>query len=167
MGQSKSSPDQRLVEYTVDRVVDETNTDTKILVLSRHDGQSDSFPIWIGAAEGHAIKLALDTTLTPRPMSHDLIKSFMEHLNVTVRRIVIGDVKNSTYYASVYLENNGVERMVDARPSDAVSLALRARAPLYITEDVLARRNTANLESWLAKQEQKNSSTQQQEVQET
>jgi len=167
MGQSKSSPDQRLVEYTVDRVVDETNTDTKILVLSRHDGQSDSFPIWIGAAEGHAIKLALDTTLTPRPMSHDLIKSFMEHLNVTVRRIVIGDVKNSTYYASVYLENNGVERMVDARPSDAVSLALRTRAPLYITEDVLARRNTANLESWLAKQEQKNSSTQQQEVQET
>ena len=114
-----------------------------------------------------AIKLALDTTLTPRPMSHDLIKSFMEHLNVTVRRIVIGDVKNSTYYASVYLENNGVERMVDARPSDAVSLALRTRAPLYITEDVLARRNTANLESWLAKQEQKNSSTQQQEVQET
>jgi len=166
MGQSKSSPDQRLVEYTVDRVVDETNTDTKILVLSRHDGQSVSFPIWIGAAEGHAIKLALDTTLTPRPMSHDLIKSFMEHLNVTVRRIVIGDVKNSTYYASVYLENNGVERMVDARPSDAVSLALRTRAPLYITEDVLARRNTANLESWLAKQEQKSSSTQQ-EVQET
>ena len=167
MGHSKSSPDQRLVEYAVDRVVDETNTDTKILVLARRDGRSDSFPIWIGAAEGHAIKLALDTTLTPRPMSHDLIKSFMEHLNVTVRRIVIGDVKNSTYYASVYLENNGVERMVDARPSDAVSLALRTRAPLYITEDVLARRNTANLESWLAKQEQKNSSTQQQEVQET
>ena len=167
MGHNKSSPDQRLVEYAVDRVVDETNTDTKILVLARRDGQSDSFPIWIGAAEGHAIKLALDTTLTPRPMSHDLIKSFMEHLNVTVRRIVIGDVKNSTYYASVYLENNGVERMVDARPSDAVSLALRTRAPLYITEDVLARRNTANLESWLAKQEQKNSSTQQQEVQET
>ena len=97
MGHSKSSPDQRLIEYAVDRVVDETNTDTKILVLARRDGQSDSFPIWIGAAEGHAIKLALDTTLTPRPMSHDLIKSFMEHLNVTVRRIVIGDVKNSTY----------------------------------------------------------------------
>ena len=62
MGHSKSSPDQRLVEYAVDRVVDETNTDTKILVLARRDGQSDSFPIWIGAAEGHAIKLALDTT---------------------------------------------------------------------------------------------------------
>ena len=165
MGQSKSPADQRLVEYAVDRVVDETNPDTKILVLSRQDGRPDSFPIWIGAAEGHAIKLALDTTLTPRPMSHDLIKSFMEHLSVTVRRVVIGDVRNSTYYATVYLENNGVERTVDARPSDAISLALRTRAPLYVSEDVLARRNTANLEQWLSKQEQKSSN--QQEVRET
>jgi bifunctional DNase/RNase len=161
MGQIKSSPDQRLIEYAVDRVVDETNTDTKILVLARQDGTPDSFPIWIGAPEGHAIKLALDTTLTPRPMGHDLIKSFMEHLNVSVRRIVIGDVRNSTYYATVYLENNGVERTVDARPSDAISLALRTRAPLYITEDVLARRNTANLELWLSKQDQQSGSNQQ------
>ena len=165
MSQSKSSSDQGLVPYAVDRVVDETNTDTKILVLTRQDGRADSFPIWIGAAEGHAIKLALDTTLTPRPMSHDLIKSFMEHLNVGVRRVVIGDVKNSTYYATVYLENNGVERTVDARPSDAISLALRTRAPLFVTEHVLARRNTANLEQWLAKQEPKSSN--QQEVRET
>ena len=159
MEQPPSSPDQGLIAYKVDRVLDETNTDTKILVLSRQDGQSDTFPIWIGAAEGHAIKLALDTTLTPRPMSHDLIKSIAEHLNVHVRRIVIGDVKNSTYYATVYLENNGVERTVDARPSDAISLALRTNAPLYITEDVLARRNTANLDLWLAKQD-KNSMNQ-------
>jgi len=161
MGQTNPSADQQLVEYVVDRVLDETNTDTKILVLARQDGRPDSFPIWIGAAEGHAIKLALDTTLTPRPMSHDLIKSVMEHLNVRVHRVVIGDVKNSTYYATVYLENNGVERTVDARPSDAISLALRTRAPLYVTEDVLARRNTANLESWLAKQIPKSSSNQQ------
>ena len=165
MEQPPSSPDQGLIAYKVDRVLDETNTDTKILVLSRQDGQSDTFPIWIGAAEGHAIKLALDTTLTPRPMSHDLIKSIAEHLNVHVRRIVIGDVKNSTYYATVYLENNGVERTVDARPSDAISLALRTNAPLYITEDVLARRNTANLDFWLAKQDK--NSMNQQEVRES
>ena len=165
MEQPPSSPDRVLIAYKVDRVLDETNTDTKILVLSRQDGQSDTFPIWIGAAEGHAIKLALDTTLTPRPMSHDLIKSIAEHLNVHVRRIVIGDVKNSTYYATVYLENNGVERTVDARPSDAISLALRTNAPLYITEDVLARRNTANLDSWLAKQDK--NSLNQQEVRES
>jgi bifunctional DNase/RNase len=165
MEQPPSSPDQGLIAYKVDRVLDETNTDTKILVLSRQDGQSDTFPIWIGAAEGHAIKLALDTTMTPRPMSHDLIKSIAEHLNVHVRRIVIGDVKNSTYYATVYLENNGVERTVDARPSDAISLALRTNAPLYITEDVLARRNTANLDLWLAKQDK--NSMNQQEVRES
>jgi uncharacterized protein len=165
MDQPPSRPDQGLIAYKVDRVLDETNTDTKILVLSRQDGKPDTFPIWIGAAEGHAIKLALDTTLTPRPMSHDLIKSIAEHLNVHVRRIVIGDVKNSTYYATVYLENNGVERTVDARPSDAISLALRANAPLYITEDVLARRNTANLDLWLAKQDK--GSMNQQEVRES
>jgi len=165
MDQPPSRPDEGLIAYKVDRVLDETNTDTKILVLSRQDGKPDTFPIWIGAAEGHAIKLALDTTLTPRPMSHDLIKSIAEHLNVHVRRIVIGDVKNSTYYATVYLENNGVERTVDARPSDAISLALRTNAPLYITEDVLARRNTANLDLWLAKQDK--SSMNQQEVRES
>ena len=74
-------------------------------------------------------------------------------------------MKNSTYYATVYLENNGVERTVDARPSDAISLALRTNAPLYITEDVLARRNTANLDLWLAKQDK--NSMNQQEVRES
>jgi bifunctional DNase/RNase len=165
MSQANPPQDQALVEYKVDRVLDETNTDTKIVVLARQDGRPDSFPIWVGAAEGHAIKLALDTTMTPRPMSHDLIKSLVEHLSVTVRRVVIGDVKNSTYYATVYLENQGVERTVDARPSDAISLALRTHAPVYITQDVLARRNTANLDSWLAKLN--NKSINQQEVQES
>ena len=80
---------------------------------------------------------------------------------MSVPPVVIGDVKNSTYYATVYLENNGVERTVDARPSDAISLALRTRAPIYVTEDVVARRNTAHLESWLAKQDVKNGGKQQ------
>ena len=155
MSKANPAPDQGLIEYKVDRVVDETNTDTKIVVLARQDGRPDSFPIWVGASEGHAIKLALDTTMTPRPMSHDLIKGFIEHLNVSVRRVVIADVKNSTYYATVYLENHGVERTVDARPSDAISLALRTHSPVYITQDVLSRRNTANIDSWLAKLDNK------------
>jgi uncharacterized protein len=167
MSQINSPQNQPIVEYKVDRVLDETNTDTRIVVLSRQDGQPGTFPIWVGAAEGHAIKLALDTTVTPRPMSHDLIKSFADHLGVTIRRVVITDVKNSTYYATVYLENNGVERTLDARPSDALSLALRAHCPIYITEDVLARRSTANLDAWLAKLDSKNIGAQQQEVRET
>jgi hypothetical protein len=156
---------ETMIEYRVDRVVDEATTDTKIVVLSRQDGRPDTFPIWVGSAEGHAIRLALDSTVTPRPMSHDLVKSFAEHLGVSIRKVVILDVKNSTYYATVYLENNGIERTIDARPSDALSIALRVRCPIYITQDVLARRSTTNLDAWLAKLDSRNVDTK--EVQET
>jgi hypothetical protein len=162
---SRPLQNQAVIEYKVDRVLDEANTDTRIVVLTRQDGRTDNFPIWVGAAEGHAIKLALDTTVTPRPMSHDLIKSFADHLGVTIHRVVITDVKNSTYFATIYLSNNGVERTIDARPSDALSLALRADCPIYVTQDVLERRSTANLDAWLAKLEPKTHDAK--EVQET
>lgn len=154
------SKDQTLIEFRVDRVLEEANTDTRIVVLARQDGLPETFPIWVGAAEGNAIKLALDTMITPRPMSHDLIKSFAEHLGVTIQRVVISDVKNSTYYATVYLASKGVERTVDARPSDAISLALRAHCPIFVAQDVLTRRSTTNLDAWLAKLESKNAGPQ-------
>lgn len=150
---------QDLVEYRVDRILEEANTDTRIVVLARQDGVLDTFPIWVGAAEGHAIKLALDTMITPRPMSHDLIKSFAEHLDISIQRVIITDVKSSTYYATVHVANKGVERTIDARPSDAISLALRAPCPIYITHDVLKRRSTTNLDAWLAKLESKDIGT--------
>jgi uncharacterized protein len=160
MSEAQSPTNRDLVEFKVDRVIDESATDTRILVLTRTDAPTETFPIWVGAAEGSAIKLAMDTTVTPRPMSHDLIRSFIEHLGVAVRRVVITDVKSSTYYATVYLENKGVERTIDARPSDAISLALRAHCPIYVTQDVLTRRSSANLDAWLAKMESKNLGTQ-------
>lgn len=165
MSDSEPSTKHNLIEFKVDRVIDESATDTRIVVLTRADSPTDAVPIWVGAAEGSAIKLAMDTMVTPRPMSHDLIKSFLEHLGVAVRRVVITDVKSSTYYATVYFENKGVERTIDARPSDAISLALRSHCPIYITQDVLARRSTDNLDAWLAKMESKNLGRQ--EVQET
>ena len=165
MSDTQPSTNQDLVEFRVDRVIDETTTDTRIVVLARIDAPTETFPIWVGAAEGSAIKLAMDTMVTPRPMSHDLIRSFVEHLGVLVRRVVITDVKSSTYYATVHLENKGVERTIDARPSDAISLALRAHCPIYVTQDVLARRSSANLDVWLAKMESKNIGPQ--EVRET
>ena len=164
-----STPDQTneqgMVEYRVDRILEEANTDTRIVVLARQDGLPDTFPIWVGAAEGNAIKLALDTMITPRPMSHDLIKSFAEHLSITIQRVVITDVKSSTYYATVHVANKGLERTIDSRPSDAISLALRAPCPIYITQDVLKRRSTTNLDAWLAKLESKDIAAP--EVQET
>ncbi|MDF0667284.1 MAG: bifunctional nuclease family protein [Nitrospira sp.] len=145
-----------LIRLTVNRVVEDSTTDTRIVVLARTDGASDHFMVWVGASEGEAIRRALDTSTTPRPMSHDLIKSFGEHLGIKMERVVLTDVKSSTYYATVFLENKGVIRTIDARPSDAIALALRCHAPIYVTQDVWRRRSGQNLDAWLSKLETKN-----------
>ncbi len=149
-----------LIELAVDRVVEDSNTDTRILVLSRTDGGAELFTVWVGAAEGESIRRALDTSVTPRPMSHDLIKSFGEHFGVKTERVVLTDVKSSTYFATVYLESKGVTRTIDARPSDAIALALRCQAPIYVTQDVWKRRSGQNLDAWLSKLDPKNIGTQ-------
>ena len=151
---------ETLIELAVDRIVDVSTTDTRILVLSRTDGGTELFTVWIGAAEGESIRRALDTSVTPRPMSHDLIKSFGEHFGVKTERVVLTDVKSSTYFATVYLESKGVTRTIDARPSDAIALALRCRAPIYVTQDVWKRRSGQNLDAWLSKLDTKNIGTQ-------
>jgi hypothetical protein len=160
MPDNTSHTAQTLIELTVDRVVEDPNTDTRILVLSRTDGGTELFTVWVGAAEGESIRRALDTSVTPRPMSHDLIKNFGEHFGVTTERVVLTDVKSSTYFATVYLESNGVSRTIDARPSDAIALALRCHAPIYVTQDVWKRRSGQNLDAWLSKLDTKNIGTQ-------
>lgn len=146
---------ESLIQLRVNRVVEDSNTDTRIIVLSRSDGGADHFMVWVGASEGEAIKRALDAAITPRPMSHDLIKSFGEHFGVKTDRVVLTDVKGSTYYATVFLENKGVVRTIDARPSDAIALALRCQAPIYVTQEVWKRRSGQNLDAWLSKLETK------------
>lgn len=145
-----------LIQLTVNRVVEDSTTDTRIIVMTRADGTSEHFMVWVGASEGEAIRRALDTSTTPRPMSHDLIKSFGEHLGIKMERTVLTDVKSSTYYATVFLENKGVARTIDSRPSDAIALALRCQAPIYVTQDVWKRRSGQNLDAWLSKLETKN-----------
>ena len=160
MPEHTSHTAETLIELAVDRIVEDANTDTRILVLSRTDGGKELFTVWIGAAEGESIRRAMDTSVTPRPMSHDLIKSFGEHFGVKTERVVLTDVKNSTYFATVYIESKGVTRTIDARPSDAIALALRCRAPVFVTQDVWKRRSGQNLDAWLSKLEMKNIGTQ-------
>jgi len=150
-----SQEKESLIQLTVDRVVEDSNTDTRIVVLARSDGGAEHFMVWVGASEGEAIKRAVDTAITPRPMSHDLVKSFGEHFGIKTERVVLTDVKGSTYYATVFLENKGVGRTIDARPSDAIALALRCQAPIYVTQDVWRRRSGQNLDAWLSKLETK------------
>jgi len=96
-------------------------------------------PIWIGVFEANAIALSLEGIPTPRPMTHDLMKNFLDDLNIKVEKIVVTDVRDNTFYAIIYLSQNNVNYQVDSRPSDAIALALRVQAPIYVTEDVLTK----------------------------
>lgn len=139
-----------LIQLTVHGVVADPNTETHIVIL-RDEQNTEVLPIWVGTAEGNAIRLAMEDIVTPRPMSHDLIKSFTEHLGMKVSRVVITDVKHNTYYASIHLVSKDSERTVDSRPSDAIALALRTHSPMYVTADVLKQRGGGKLDAWLEK----------------
>lgn len=148
-----------LIRIHVHGVVRDENTDTHIVLL-RDDQDVDVLPIWVGLAEGNAIRLAHEGIVTPRPMTHDLIRSVASHLSIQVKQVVIADVKKTTYYAAIHLVSKGVERTLDARPSDAIAVALRAQCPIYVTQDVLNRRAHINTEAWLEKLIAKNTDSQ-------
>lgn len=93
--------------------------------------------IWIGRYEAYAISLALEGTAPDRPMTHDLMKNLMDRLGGRMERIVIDDLWHETYYAKISIASNGKMVDVDSRPSDAIALALRAKAPIYVAESVL------------------------------
>jgi bifunctional DNase/RNase len=149
-----------LIPLTVKQVIEDSNTDTRIVVL-KSDDAGDTLPIWVGAAEGNAIRLAMERVVTPRPMSHDLIRSFADHLGVKIERVVITDVKSSTYYATVSFSSKGVQRELDARPSDAIALAIRAGCRIFVTRDVLKRRTAVHLDAWISKLDANNIEPQQ------
>ena len=97
-------------------------------------------PILIGPAEAQAIQMELERTgKPPRPLTHDLLKNILDTLHAKVDRIVISDLRDETYYARIYLKTRDGMVDVDARPSDAIALALRANAPIYVAEEVAAR----------------------------
>jgi bifunctional DNase/RNase len=144
-----------LVKLKVHGVLPDPNTETLIVIL-RDERHAEILPIWVGAAEGNAIRMALEGQVPPRPMSHDLIRSMADHLEIKMTHAVVTDVKSNTYYATIHLTANGVERTLDSRPSDAIALALRTNSPIYVTQDVLRQRGGSNLEAWLEKLGSKN-----------
>ena len=94
-------------------------------------------PIWVGIYEANAIALEIEKVSTPRPMTHDLIKSLLLGLNTGVRKVVVSELKEDTFYAVIWLERDGELITVDSRPSDALALALRLDCPIYVEESVL------------------------------
>jgi bifunctional DNase/RNase len=125
-------------EVTVAGVTVDPVTKSPIVVLREPDS-GNVVPIWIGLLEANAIALALDGTELPRPMTHDLMKSILLATGSRLLSVEIADIRESTYYALLYIEGNGESVRVDARPSDAIALALRCGARILVSETVLAQ----------------------------
>lgn len=129
-------------EMKVSGLVMDPQTNTPILILK--DTHNDaSLPIWIGLLEATSIATELEKIQFPRPMTHDLLKNCLDHLKVKVERIEVCDLRNNTYFALIYLRCNDQVSSIDARPSDAIAIALRADAPIFVKEDVLTKSQKA------------------------
>ncbi len=96
-------------------------------------------PIWIGVSEGNAIALEMQGEKFPRPLTHDLILNFLTALNAKVAKVVISDLKDNSYYALITLESGGKALEIDARPSDSLAIAVRAKCPIFIEDKVLKK----------------------------
>lgn len=112
------------------------------IVVLKDDEDRVFLPIWVGIFEANAIALQLESIETPRPMTHDLLRNLIGHLNVTVTKIVINDLRDSTFYAQIHMTSEGANLELDARPSDAIALALRTGSPIYVEQDVLDQAQT-------------------------
>ncbi|MCL6552408.1 MAG: bifunctional nuclease family protein [Firmicutes bacterium] len=109
------------------------------VVLLVDEDETIALPIWIGQAEAMAIAMRLQSVQPPRPMTHDLLANVLEQLATKVLKVVVSDVRDATYYAEIHLSRNGTAYVIDSRPSDAIALALRADAPIYVEDKVAAQ----------------------------
>jgi hypothetical protein len=109
------------------------------IIILRDEEEKRSLPIWVGIFEANAIALELEKIPTPRPMTHDLIKNILESVDAKVEKIVVNDLRDNTFFALIHLRLGDEEITVDSRPSDAIALALRTSAPIFVDEDVVRR----------------------------
>jgi uncharacterized protein len=107
------------------------------LVLLMDDEEKKVLPISIGPLEAQAIALVLQGETPPRPLTHDLLKSVCDNLNIVIEKIVITDIIESTFYAEIYIQQNGETRVLDSRPSDAIALALRCQSPIFMVSKLV------------------------------
>lgn len=132
-----------LIEMTIKGLMVDPITNTPIIILRDQDGQR-ILPIWVGVHEANAIALQIENIQTPRPMTHDLLKNVIQDLQAAVDRIVVCDLKDNTFFALIHLQTAGGPVAIDARPSDAIALALRARAPIMVDEQVIDNAKTVD-----------------------
>lgn len=116
------------------------------IVILQDVQKNTLLPIWVGVFEANAIALQIERIDTPRPMTHDLFKNMLLHLNAQVLKIVVTELKENTFFALIHLDMDGDTVTIDCRPSDAIAIALRTDAPIYVTEEVINNSRNVTLE---------------------
>lgn len=127
-----------IVAVRVERVTLDTSSNRFVVIL-KDDTYHRWLPIVVGPAEAQAIALQLEKVDPPRPMTHDLMKNLLESMKAGVARVIVSDLKNNTYFATIDIKRNGTQNLVDARPSDAIALALRTQSPIFVDEKVMKK----------------------------
>jgi bifunctional DNase/RNase len=112
------------------------------VVILRDEGDGVFLPIWVGIFEANAIAIEMEKISTPRPMTHDLLKNVLAELQTRVDRIVINELKENTFFARIHLSRGSDTWTIDSRPSDAIALALRSKADIFVEEEVLEKSRT-------------------------
>jgi uncharacterized protein len=137
-----------LVEMKVEGLLFDPRSNMYILLLKDIDGPG-TLPIWIGKPEADSIALALGKVATPRPLTHDLVKNITDGLKVKIIKIVVTEIIDNTYYALIHLSDGKKETLIDSRPSDAVAVALRANAQIFVEDSIMGTRTADELDEWL------------------
>ena len=132
-----------LIEMTIKGLMVDPVTNMPIVVLKDKEGDR-VLPIWVGIFEANAIALQIENVATPRPMTHDLLRNIITDLDGQVDRVVVSDLKDNTFYATIHLTVRGERVAIDARPSDAIALALRTRSPILVEEIVIDTAKTVD-----------------------
>lgn len=127
-----------LIAVRVDRVTLDAQTNRFVVIL-KDDVNNKWLPIVVGNTEAQAIALQLENVSPPRPLTHDLIKSLLESVKAKISRVVVSDLRENTYYAVLSMKLNGQSTEIDARPSDAIALALRMHAPIFVSDEVMSK----------------------------
>ena len=132
------------IEMSIKGLMVDPISNMPIVILRDKEG-SRTLPIWVGMFEANAIALQIENISTPRPMTHDLLRNVIHDLKASVQKVVVCDLQDSTFYALIYVTLNGEVVAIDSRPSDAIALALRTRAPIYVEETVIDNAKTVDV----------------------
>lgn len=129
------------IEVTVHGPVPDSKTDQQILILRQKNGDEGKFlPIWIGNSEADSIKIAIEETRRlDRPLTHDLLKNMLNYFRTPLQKVVIHKLIQGTFFAHLYINNHGTDLLIDCRPSDAIALAIRLKAPVFIEEEIYVK----------------------------